>query len=940
MKLSDLINALADEINIIRPELSEYLQGLATLKRDTAEFIEATEFYSEQVQRMGEAADMVGFPGLQSVCAHVVNNIEELAQKQVSERADYITFLEKWPDLVIHYLHNLDDPSAAAGLLDCLHTAPLPMSEDEVLKVMHQLGAFPGEMSSAAGEQSLRPVLASPEDVALVVPDDVDPNLLEGFYQEAPGQTDYLVQLLSNMLSNDGDISDIVAAKRIVHTLKGTGAIIGLSGLSNLGHHFEDVLEYFESQDGEVSPKIATVLLDGAHCMAQMIAHLMGNDEYPDQAVSVYQNILDIANIIDRDGDLDVITLRNQGGEQMTGAAPAAPGKNTTTASGSPAAGALRVSMKRIEELFRVSAEVSVHSSAMESQIKALAEFSKRLRTQQLRVKKRLFELETIVDVRSLAMMHATDRQQSGTAFDPLELEQYNELHSTTHALLEEFNDVLLLSEQLSQNLSTLGGMENQQQVLSRDLQHLVIGTRMSEVGSLESRLQRNIRTTCQMTGKQARLLITGGDTLIDSDVLSKLADPLLHLLRNAVDHGIESPDERTAAGKEPVGTISLDFSAQGQQIFLRCEDDGKGLDYNRILQRAIQNGLVTADEDLSHDEIGRLIFMSGFSTRDSVSEVSGRGVGLDVVREWLNTMNGSISIDSETGKNTVMTLSFASSLTTVQSLIVESAGQAFALPSVQIQQALSHDEGRFTESADALQYYHNDRIYGAKYLSDLLGFERSSLPLDETFAVLMRIQDEIWAIAVDRLIDSRELLLKPPGLYVRHISGIVGTSILGDGSVAMHLDMPQLISRAVGSRYQSNLGAPTDSGKSSNTTNILIVDDSLSVRNTLQELIEDAGFSTRTARDGIEAVNLLDDFTPQIVLTDLEMPNMNGVELTTHIRNRQGMQYMPIIMITSRSQDKHRELAIQAGVDTYFTKPYNEGELLKTINEILKVSA
>lgn len=939
MKLSDLISALADEIEVVRPELSQHLQELSARQIDDNAFAEAAEFYSEQVQRMGEAADMVGFPGLQGVCGHVSDNICALTNKAVDERAGFIAFLEQWPDLVIHYLQNLDDPSAAAGLVDFLRDAPLPLEEDEALKIMHKLGSFPGAMDALDSEESYRPVLVGPEDVSLTVPEDVDPTLLEGFYQEAPGQTEYLVQLLNNMLSGDGDISDIVAAKRIVHTIKGTGAIIGLSGLSNLGHHFEDVLEYFERKGGEVNPQIATVLLDGAHCMAQMVAHLIGNDEYPGQALTVLQNILDIANIIDRDGDLEKLTLRNQTAGN-TVAAPQQPSaaKNLTTADGSAKAGALRVSMKRIEELFRVSAEVSVHSSAMEAQIKNLSEFSKRLRSQQLRVKTRLFELETIVDVRSLAMMHASDVRNSEGSFDPLELEQYNELHSTTHALLEEFNDIMLLSDQFSQTLAGLSSMENHNQVLARDLQHLVIGTRMSEVGSLEARLQRNIRTTCQMTGKQARLVLTGSETLVDSDVLSQLADPLLHLLRNAVDHGIESPEHRAAVGKDPVGTIHLDFSSQGQQIFLRCEDDGKGLDYERILQRGIENGLTTEDANLSEDEIGRLIFMSGFSTRDSVSEVSGRGVGLDVVRDWLNTMNGSIQIASELGKHTAMTLNFASSLTTVQSLIVEASEQAFALPSVQIQQALSHDEGEFVESGDTLQYHYNDRIYGAKRLSDSLGFD-SKVALSDAFSVLIRVQDEVWALAVDRLIDSRELLLKPPGIYVRHIPGIVGTSILGDGSIAIHLDMPQLLIRNNGRRYQRVVQGATEKA-SIGAANVLIVDDSLSVRNTLQELVEDAGFTVRTARDGIEAVNMLDDFGPQIVLTDLEMPNMNGVELTSHIRNRQGMESLPIIMITSRSQNKHRELAMQAGVDTYFTKPYNEVELLKAVNAMLAVAA
>ncbi len=935
MKLSDLISALAGEIEIIVPELTQYLQDLSSHDADDEAFTKASTFYSEQVTRVGEAADMVGFQGLEEVCNHVNDNVEALAACPISEREAFITFLKKWPHLVIHYLKHLEDPSSAAGLVDCLRDAPIALDKESALKVMHKLGSFPSEMEALDDDQVRRPVVATPNDVALEVPEDVEPTLLEGFYQEAPGQTEHLVQLLSNLVSGEGDLSDLTAAKRIAHTLKGTGAIIGLNGLATLGHHFEDVLEYFENKAGQVNPQISTVLLDAGHCMAQMVAFLMGNDDYPEQAVGVLQNILDIANTIDHGGNLENFITRNQTAHAVT--AQPLPVKKLKTAT-TPGTNALRVSMERIEELFRVSAEVSVHSAAMEAQIKKLSEFNKRLRSQQLRVKTRLFELETVVDVRSLAMMYANDLRDDDKSFDPLELEQYNELHSTTHALLEEFNDVMLLSEQLSQTLTGLNTMENHQQVLTRDLQHLVIGTRMSEVGTLEARLQRNIRTTCQMTDKQARLLLTGGDTLIDSDVLNQLSEPLLHLLRNAVDHGIESPERRIAMGKDPVGTIHLDFSAQGQQIFLRCADDGKGLDYESILQRAIEKGLVAKDAELSNDEIGRLILASGFSTRDRVSEVSGRGVGLDVVREWLNTVNGSIAITSEAGQNTVMTLNFASSLTTVQSLVVEVAEQAFALPSVQIQQALTCDEGKFVVSGESLQYHYNDRIYGAKRLSTLLSYAPSE-NLDKAFAVLMTIQDELWAIAVDHLLDSRELLLKPPGIYMRHIPGIVGTSILGNGGVAIHLDMTQLLVRSEGRRYQP-VSDPSDAQTAVDSTKVLIVEDSLSVRNTLQELVEDAGFTVRTARDGIEAVSTLDSFAPDIVLTDLEMPNMNGVELTSHIRNRQGMEDLPVIMITSRSQKKHREMAMQAGVSTYLTKPYNDSELLEAMSSVLAVSA
>ncbi len=261
MKLNDLITALADEIEIIRPELQEHLRELISSETNDDVFSAAAEFYKEQTGRMGEAAEMVGFPGLQGVCDHVSQNIEQLSTEPRHQRIEYNSFLETWPNAVVYYLKNLDDPSAAAGLVDFLRTAPAPIEEEEALKIMHQLGSFPGAMESMQDEEkSYRPVLASPDLIALDVPKDVDQSLLDGFFQEGPQQAERLVQLLNEMVSSELSVSNLAEAKRNVHTIKGTGAIIGIAGLANLGHHFEDVLEYFENQGGHVDVKVSSML--------------------------------------------------------------------------------------------------------------------------------------------------------------------------------------------------------------------------------------------------------------------------------------------------------------------------------------------------------------------------------------------------------------------------------------------------------------------------------------------------------------------------------------------------------------------------------------------------------------------------------------------------------------------------------------------------------
>ena len=972
MKLNDLIEALAAEVELARPQLEQSLQELAVLDEADDAFMDALEQYSGQAQRMGEAAQMVGFPGLQAVCEHVMENGLLLATLPCEERAPVLTFLQSWPALIVHYLRNLSDPSTAAGLVDHLRDAPNPMEEEQALKVMHMLGAMPSQVQ-ALGDEPQRPVLASPEDVALVMPDDIDQKLLEGFFHEAPEQARYLVDLARNMVTGQGDSSDIVAAKRVAHTLKGSGAIIGLRGLASLGHHFEDVLEYFEREGGVVAKAAADILLDAAYCLEQMVGYVIGSDDAPHQAQAVLQSVLDLANRIDRGEAIELPLSRVSatrpapldGSAAMpvhpsighdaaeivrVAALSAGPSARSTMpalrepapivapgATVSPTA-ALRVSVQRVDELFRVSGEVSVHSAAMEARIKALTDRARELLTQNLRVQKRLFELETVVDVRALTMMRARTRRADEAAFDPLEMDQYSELHSTAHALMEEAADARALALRLEDDIAGLSSVQTRQQRLAKDLQHLVIGTRMTEAGVLESRLQRNVRSTCQATGKQAVLVLQGAETLIDSDVLNRLADPLLHLLRNAVDHGLESSQERLAAGKDATGRIELAFARQGQQVVLRCRDDGRGLDLPAIRRRAIERGLSSADQGLTDDETARLILLPGFSTRDTVSEVSGRGIGLDVVRDWASTMSGSIRIVTHPGAGCTIELRFAASLSTMQSLIVEVSGQRFALPSLQIEQAVPRGVGSFERLGERLVYRHGKRVLPAMLLADPTGLPATAEKAYADYdAVIVRHDDKMQVLAVDRLLDARELLVKNPGRYARHVRGVAGLSILGDGSVAVNLDLMQLLGAdgaARRTRQDSTPVRPAAPVKA--LPGVLIVDDALSVRTSLLQLVKDAGFRAEAARDGVDAIDTLRSFRPDIVLTDLEMPNMNGIELTAHIRGRDDLKGLPVIMITSRSQDKHRRLAEQAGVDTYITKPYNDGELLHSIRQAL----
>ena len=944
MKLDELIEALAGEIELACPRLELSLGRLAVLEVDDESFLAALDEYSGQAQRMGEAAEMVGFPGLGAVCSHVVDNALLLATMAPAKRAPLLDFLREWTPLILQYLRDLSDPSTAAGLIDHLRGAPSPMDEDQALKVMHMLGAMPARVAPpGTGDSSRqRPVLATPEDVALSVACDIDSQLLEGFMHEAPEQARHLVEFAQKMASGEGEASDLVTAKRVVHTLKGSGSIIGLRGLAVLGHHVEDIFEHVERRGVDAARPIADALIDAAYCLEQMVGYVVGGEAFPDQAQGVLQAVLDLANRIDRGESLDtpIVRVPAMGAAPMS-SVPLATSSGVQGAAVSPGtsigAAALRVSVARVDELLRISGEVSVHNAAMEVRIKALSEHARELLAQNLRVQKRLFELETLVDVRALALMRSRTSRADGATFDPLEMDQYSELHSAAHALFEESADARALASRLEEEIAQTAGVQTRQQRLSKELQHLVAATRMAEVRTIESRLQRNVRSTCQSTGKQAMLELRGSDTLIDSDVLNRLVEPLMHVLRNAVDHGLEAPDERARLGKAGTGRIVLSFARQGQQVVLRCQDDGRGLDYAAIRLRAAERGLLAAGQLMGDDELARLILAPGFSTRDSVTEVSGRGVGLDVVREWIRQVNGSIRIESEPGRGCCIELRFAASMSTLHALIVELGGQRFSLPSVQVERAAPAGIGRFEALGGQLNYHLERQVYPALRLADAVGMPTDAdEATDHLGAVIVRLEEKTFALAVDRLVDARELLVKSPGRYARHLRGIAGLSILGDGSIAANLDLAQLLAGAApprAARTSTAARAPTHP----QLPGVLIVDDALSVRNSLLQLMRDSGFRAEAARDGLEAIAALRSFRPDVLLTDLEMPNMNGIELATHVRGRDDLRRLPVFMITSRSQDKHRELAAQAGVDKYFTKPYNESELLQTIRRALE---
>ncbi|NIQ08802.1 MAG: response regulator, partial [Gammaproteobacteria bacterium] len=466
---------------------------------------------------------------------------------------------------------------------------------------------------------------------------------------------------------------------------------------------------------------------------------------------------------------------------------------------------------------------------------------------------------------------------------------------------------------------------------LNKELQQLVSATRMVPVSDISNRLQRAVRQASRATGNAAELVIDHRNLMMDGDVLNKLVDPLLHILRNAVDHGMSQADE----GTEP-GRITVRFHQEGSNVVISCTDNGRGLNYQRIREVAIEKGLIRHDHDPSKEELARFIMSPAFTTRSSTTQVSGRGIGMDAVFSAVMELKGTISAHDVEPHGTEFIIRLPLSLVTTHSLVVQSGANIYAIPSATLAQILSPGTGEIRSEGNDNSFLLDGEKFSMHPLAAMLGYESGTTL--ESSTILLTSHDTLsTAIAVDAVLQSTELVIKRLGRFVPKVTGVAGVTVLGDGRVIPVLDLPELLLAAQEGTLTSSTSMENRILRPAvERPTALVVDDSLSARNSLSQLLEDTGYAVLTARDGVEAVELLQVKQPLVVLADLEMPRMDGIELTRHIRSNEKLQQLPVLMITSRSQKKHRQEAESAGVNAYLTKPFKEDELIDVVASLV----
>jgi chemosensory pili system protein ChpA (sensor histidine kinase/response regulator) len=593
-----------------------------------------------------------------------------------------------------------------------------------------------------------------------------------------------------------------------------------------------------------------------------------------------------------------------------------------------------RVNAELLDELLNEAGEVSIFQSRLNQQIHSIEFHLGELGQTVTRLREQLRSLEAETEAQ---ILHRHQGEVSGDEqFDPLELDRYSTIQQLSRALAETSNDVASINELLQGLTSEADTLLTQQSRVTTELQDGLMKTRMVSFDRHSSRLSRIVRQAADECSKPAELVIEGAQSQLDRQILDAILPALEHLLRNAVVHGIEPPGVRAQAGKPPAGTVTLGVRREGSEVLIDVNDDGAGLDTHAIRRKAVEKGLIKDSESMGDDVIVELILLPGFSTADELTQSAGRGVGMDVVENEVKRLGGSLRIETEAGKGTHFLIRLPYTLAITHALIVNVSDESFALPLPTIEgiARVRREELLDILTQDDPRLIYGDGSYRVQHLGSLVGGAPSQLPEEEgaVSLVLIRAGENSAALLTDSIEGSREIIVKTLGPHVASVDGVTGATILGDGRVVVILDSVTLLRAQAGDSRPSAAAAVE---KASVLTG-LVVDDSITMRRVTQRLLERRGILVHTARDGLDAIEVLREHDADFIVLDIEMPRMDGYQFATHVRNDPKLKEMPIIMVTSRSGEKHRARAIEIGVNDYLSKPYQEAELVAAIEALV----
>ncbi len=833
-------------------------------------------------------------------------------------------FKEKSADLHAH--HPIGDEAASEEF-------PAIEAIDEEL-TLEALPEFSEALPEPSGGVDVPAEKAAKLDEAVAV----DSELVEIFNEEAVDILESMEQTLVNWRNNPADTRGLKDIQRSLHTLKGGARMAGAMGIGDVSHNMESLLRKVE--EGEMAPDADLFdLLDDVHdALVSAIDQLQNK-----QPISA-----DLAGL---NGKL----LGRLGGAAEGQANGGSPGEYVAAEAASREADEadflrrmgpagdkperreqIKVQTRLLNSLQNYAGEVSIARSRMEQQIFGFREHLSELNRNVARFRDQIRELE--IQSESQILYRAEHQGTlTNSDFDPLEFDRYSKLQHLSRSLAETLHDLSTIQTTLNNFAGEAETVLQQQARVNTDLQEGLMRTRMISFSTQTARLRHIVRQTARELGKRAELHITGNEVEVDRNVLERMIGPFEHMIRNALDHGIESELERKRANKPLTGKITIHTSHEGSEIVIRFSDDGGGLNVGAIRNQAIARGLMNPNANLSEEEIMQFILLSGFSTAQKVTHLSGRGVGMDVVHNEVKQLGGTITVETERGVGTTFIIRLPLTLSITQALMVYVGDQTFAVPLASIVNILEVPIEKLSSISmgEKPLLHHQDQVYPFMHLGSRLGFP--STPQSKKVPVLLaKSGARQIAIQVDGLGGTREVVIKSVGPQLSEIKGLAGATILGDGRVVLILDIGGLwISDDAIHVVRAHKAAERLEPERSRPL-IMVVDDSLTVRKITSRHLQKQGMDVLVAKDGLDAVEQLRQQIPDVMLVDIEMPRMDGYELTTNVRSDPTLKHIPIIMITSRAGAKHKDRAMQLGVDIYMSKPYQEDDLLRNIEEML----
>ncbi len=807
----------------------------------------------------------------------------------------------------------VEQPQLISALDDIYYPAPVP--EELAEPVSAEIIQLPGALSSTPeAESPVEP--AAPVLQAAALPqlnDELDEQLLPIFLEEAVDLTRDMTNQLRAWRADPASGTASHAIARLLHTFKGSARMAGAMNLGEATHMLEARVEE-GMRAGPASSAFIDEIESGCDMLAQAVERLREGPPEP-LAVEV-----------------------SPGGEAF---APVAIAPALATATGeaeaeTDAAGqraTLRVRADLVDRLVNEAGELSIARARIEGEMRSLKGSLLELTENVIRLRRQLREIEIQAETQIQAKVAHTPGGE--VDFDPLELDRFTRFQELTRFMAESVNDVATVQQNLLKNLDDANAAILAQSRLNRSLQQELMGVRMLPFASQTERLFRIVRQTAKEMGKRANLDIIGGQVDIDRSVLDKMLAPIEHMLRNAVAHGIEDRDYRVAVGKPEVGEITVKLVQEGNEIILSMSDDGKGLDKERIRARAEAMGLLQPGQAADDATLYDFIFQPGFSTATELTQLAGRGVGMDVVKTEVSELGGRIEIVSEAGKGTTFRLYLPLTLAVTQTLLVRVGNALYAIPSTMIEQVMEMKEKALTAMREQGEVEWQGNRYPFHFLPHLLG-DAEAMPEAhrQYWVLLLRSGSQRVAVLVDELKGNQEVVVKNIGAQMARVVGIAGATVLGDGKVVLILNPVALASRTPVATVQSAIPVVPEPAATAveSLPTVMVVDDSLTVRKITSRLLMREGYQVVLAKDGVDALEQLIEVMPDVILSDIEMPRMDGFDLVRNIRADERLRSLPVIMITSRTADKHRNYALEIGANHYLGKPYDEVELLDLV--------